>query len=386
MSRLAFGVIGTSKKEDEQRIPIHPEHLPRLPEHVRRQLIFEEGYGAPFGIADTEIASQTGGVATRHEILADIGNVVMAKPVLADLQELREGGILWGWPHCVQQRALTQVAIDRKQTLIAFEDMFVWGPNGQIGRHTFYKNNELAGYCAVLHALQLKGIDGHYGNQRKTIIFSFGAVSRGAIYALKARGFRDITILIQRPDHEVREEVLDCHYVRIREGNEGEARMLVVEHDGTERPLIDLINESDIIVNGTLQNPDQPMLFLSKEEGSSLKPGCLIIDVSCDEGMGFYFAKPTTFENPMFKVGTVDYYAVDHTPSYLWESASRCISAALIVHLPTVIEGHESWQRNETIRRAVNIDAGVIRNPAILSFQNRQPDYPHAPVDTGANG
>ena len=60
-----------------------------------------------------------------------------------------------------------------------------------MGRHTFYKNNEMAGYCAVLHALQLKGIDGHYGNQRKVVIFSFGAVSRGAIYALKAHGFRD---------------------------------------------------------------------------------------------------------------------------------------------------------------------------------------------------
>lgn len=93
-----------------------------------------------------------------------------------------------GYPHCAQQRAMTQTAIDRKLTLIAFEDMFVWGPNGQIGRHTFYKNNEMAGYCAVLHALSLKGIDGHYGNQRKVIILSFGAVSRGAIYALKAHG------------------------------------------------------------------------------------------------------------------------------------------------------------------------------------------------------
>jgi alanine dehydrogenase len=385
MSEFTFGVIGTSRKEDERRIPIHPEHLPRLPEHIRRQLIFEEGYGAPFGMEDSEIAAQTRGIATRHELLADIGNVIIPKPVLADLRELREGGILWGWPHCVQQSSLTQAAIDRKQTLIAFEDMFVWGPNGQIGRHSFYKNNELAGYCAVLHALQLKGIDGHYGNQRKTIIFSFGAVSRGAIYALKARGFRDITICIQRPDHEVREEVLDCHYVRVREGNEGEARMYLVEHDGTELPLIDLINQADIIINGTLQDPDHPILFVSEEEQTSLKPGCLIIDVSCDEGMGFYFAKPTTFRNPMFKIGKVDYYAVDHTPSYLWESASRSISAALIVHLPTVVADRESWEQNETIRRAVNIDAGVIQKPNILSFQRRQLHYPHAPIDRGTN-
>jgi len=133
--------------------------------------------------------------------------------------------------------------------------------------------------------------------------------------------------------------VLDCHYVRIRNGNKGEPRMLVVEHDGSERALTELINESEIIINGKLQNPDYPVNFVVEAEKEYLKPGSLIIDVSCDEGMGFYFAKPTTFKTPMFKVGKTDYYAVDHTPSYLWESASRSISAALIVHLPAVVDG-----------------------------------------------
>ena len=378
MSNLTLGVVGTSRKEDERRSPIHPAHLSRIPEPIRRQLIFEEGYGTPFDISDSEIAAQTGGIATRRELLADLGKVIICKPVLADLLELREGGMLWGYPHCIQQREITQAAIDRKLTLIAFEDMFVWSPKGQMGRHTFYKNNEIAGYCAVLHALQLKGIDGHYGNQRKVIIFSFGAVSRGAIYALKAHGFREITICIQRPDHEVREEVLDCHYAKIREGGESEARMVVVEHDGTERPLNDLISESDIIVNGTFQETDNPVDFVIEAESSYLKPNSLIIDVSCDEGMGFFFAKPTTFKNPMFRYQSTDYYAVDHTPSYLWESATRSISAALIVYLPVVLAGREAWQKNETIRRAINIDGGVILNPSILAFQNREPQFPHA--------
>ncbi|WP_306260845.1 N(5)-(carboxyethyl)ornithine synthase [Pararhizobium sp. IMCC21322] len=381
MSKLTFGVIGTSRKKYEKRVPIHPEHLPRLAEEYRKKLVFEEGYGEPFNISDAELAAQTGGVASRSSLLSELGNVIVAKPMLSDLMELQEGGILWGYPHCAQQRDITQAAIDRKLTLIAFEDMFVWSPSGQVGRHTFYKNNELAGYCAILHALRVKGIDGHYGNQRKTIIFSFGAVSRGAIYALKAHGFRDITICIQRPDHEVREEVLDCHYVRLREGGEGEARMLVVEHDGSERSLSDLISESDIIVNGTYQDPDNPMDFVTEAEKSCLKPGSLIVDVSCDEGMGFYFAKPTTFKDPMFKVEKTDYYAVDHTPNYLWESASRSISAALLVHLPTIVDGRAAWQENETIRRAINVDAGVVVNPVVLSFQKRQKAYPHLPLD-----
>ena len=377
MNTSRIGVIGTSKKTDERRFPIHPEHLLRIPEALRRQLIFEKGYGEPFGISDEHIASLTGGIATRHELLAEIGSVIIAKPVLADLQELREGGTLWGYVHCVQQRDITQVALERKQTLIAFEDMFIWSPDGHVGRHTFYKNNEMAGYCGVIHSLQLKGIDGHYGNQRKTIIFGFGAVSRGAIYALKAHGFRDITICVQRPEHEVREEVLDCNYVRIRAGKEGEPRMVVVEHDGSIRPLSELISEADILVNGTFQNTEKPTDFLIEEEGGYLKANSLIVDVSCDEGMGFFFAKPTTFQNPMFKYNSTDYYAVDHTPSFLWESATRSISAALIVYLPVVLAGRESWYNNATIRKAINIEDGLIVNPSILSFQNREAEYPH---------
>ena len=378
MSNLSVGVIGTSKKDDERRVPIHPEHLSRLSKELRSQLIFETGYGERFGISDSELAKLVGGLASRDELLERMDAVIVAKPVVADFEQLREGGVLWGYPHCTQQQEVTQLAIDRKQTLIAFEDMFVWGPKGQVGRHTFYKNNEMAGYCAVIHALQLKGIDGHYGDQRKVVIFSFGAVSRGAIYALKAHGYRDITICIQRPDYEVREEVLDCHYVTLRTGGKNEARMVVVEHDGTHRSLTQLISEAGIIINGAFQDTRNPTDFVLEEEKDCLKPGCLIIDVSCDEGMGFYFAKPTSFKEPMLHIEKVDYYAVDHTPSYLWDSASRSISAALIIHLPTIVAGPEGWLKNETIRRAINIDKGVIQKSDILAFQNRQANYPHA--------
>ena len=381
MKNLSVGVIGTSLKDEERRVPIHPEHLLRLDKELRHTLVFETGYGERFGVPDDELAKQVGGLASRDQLLETMDAVIIAKPVLADFEQLREGGVLWGYPHCIQQQEVTQVAVDRKQTLIAFEDMFVWGPEGQVGRHTFYKNNEMAGYCAVIHALQLKGIDGHYGNQRKVFIFSFGAVSRGAIYALKAHGFRDITICIQRPDYEVREEVLDCHYVTLKMGGKNEPRMLVVEHDGSQRALTDVISEAGIIINGTFQDPNNPIDFVLEGEKSCLKQGCLIIDVSCDEGMGFYFAKPTTFKEPMFQVEKIDYYAVDHTPSYFWESASRSISAALVVHLPAIAAGPEEWQKNETIRKAINIDQGVIQKTDILAFQNRHVDYPHSVIE-----
>ena len=93
-------------------------------------------------------------------------------------------------------------------------------------------------------------------------------------------------------------------------------------------------------------------------------PGSLIIDVSIDEGMGFSWARPTTFASPMFEVGDhINYYAVDHSPSYLWNSATWEISEALLPFLGTAMSGATAWEDSDTIRRAVEIRNGAIREP-----------------------
>ena len=132
-----------------------------------------------------------------------------------------------------------------------------------------------------------------------------------------------------------------------------------------------------------LQDTDAPVTFLTDDDLADMTPGTLVVDVSCDEAMGFSWARPTTFTDPVFVVGDkVLYYAVDHSPSYLWNSATWENSEALLPFLRTVLGGSGAWDANLTIRRAIEIRDGVIQNPAILSFQGRAPTYPHGPVAT----
>jgi hypothetical protein len=42
-----------------------------------------------------------------------------------------------------------------------------------------------------------------------------------------------------------------------------------------------------------------------------------------------------------------------------------------------MLGGAKAWDRDETLRRAIEIHDGVIQNPRILSFQHRSPQYPH---------
>jgi alanine dehydrogenase len=97
--------------------------------------------------------------------------------------------------------------------------------------------------------------------------------------------------------------------------------------------------------------------------------------------MGFFGAKPTTFKEPMFRIGRANYYGVDHTPSYLWNSASWEISQALLPFLPDLAGGSESWSKNQSLAKSLEMENGIIKNQKILSFQNRSTDYPHERSD-----
>ena len=343
MTLLGLGVIGSSAKENENRLPLHPEHIPGLDPDLRARITLEHGYGAQFGVQDAALVDHVAGFASRSEILAGSDVVLLPKPQHEDVAALGPGQVLWGWPHCVQDTELTQLAIDRELTLIAFETMNHWTRDGAVGLHVFHKNNELAGYCSVLHALELAGLTGDYGRRLSAVVIGFGATARGAVTALNAHGVHEVAVLTNR----------------------GVA-------------LATYLAQGDIIVNCTLQDPADPLVYLQEEDLAGFRPGSVIIDVSCDLGMGFSWARPTSFEEPAFIVGdNVLYYAVDHSPSYLWNSATWENSNALIPFLRPVLEGGSAWDADETLSRAIEIRDGVVVNPAILAYQGRAAEPPH---------
>jgi alanine dehydrogenase len=376
MTLLDLGVIGTSAKENEHRLPLHPEHLAGLDADLRARITLEHGYGERFGYTDAALRAVVGAMASREEILARSAVVLLPKPQHADLAQLRQGAVLWGWPHCVQDPGLTQIAIDRELTLIAFEAMNHWTRDGNVGLHVFHKNNELAGYCSVLHALQLTGRTGDYGRRLRAAVIGFGATARGAVTALNAHGVHDVCVLTTRGVAAVGSPI---HSVRIlqfdHDPDEPDLSRVITERGRV--PIAEFLAERDVVVNCTLQDTAAPLTYLSTEDVAAFRPGSLVVDVSCDEAMGFEWARPTTFEDPMFRVGHVDYYAVDHSPSYLWDSATWENSLALIPFLRPVLSGPASWDRDETLTRAIEVRDGRVVNPAILAFQGRSEAHPH---------
>ncbi|MEY9948054.1 alanine dehydrogenase [Kitasatospora sp. GAS1066B] len=376
--------MAQSRKENEHRLPIHPAHFERIDLDLRGRIHLELGYGEKFGVSDEQLAPLVAGLLPRTELIAQCDVVLLAKPMPEDVAELREGQVLWGWPHCVQEERITQTAIDRRLTLIAFEAMNHWTRDGSFNLHVFHKNNELAGYASVLHAMQLRGSTGDYGRRLRAVVIGFGATARGAVTALNSLGVHNVDVLTARGVTAVSSPIHSARIVQFdhdeADGTADPRRSHALTDEG-RIPLAEFLSGHDIIVNCVLQDTGAPLTFLVDEDLDTLAPGTLVIDVSCDEGMGFSWARPTTFTDPMFTVGdNVHYYGVDHSPSYLWNAATWENSEALIPHLRSVLDGPSSWEADETIRRAIEIREGAIQNPAVLAFQHRSPNYPHLKV------
>ena len=377
MSQLSLGVLATSSKENEFRLPIHPQHFGRIDADLRARMFLERGYGDRYGVSDEQLATQVASLRSREEIIATSDIVLLPKPTLEDVASLREGQVLCGWPHAVQDPELTQMCIDKRLTLIAWEAMNHWTPDGDFVVHVFHMNNELAGYSSVLHAMTLVGTTGHYGRPLTAVVIGFGNVARGAITALNAMGVHDVVVLTMRDVTAVSSPVpsVVMHHLNRMEVDETRT---TVRTDSGQVPTASFLAGFDIVVNCVLQDPDLPFMFVLDEELKGFSPGTLLVDVSCDLGMGFEFARPTSFDEPMLSLDNgVAYYGVDHSPSYLWNSATWGISEALIPYLRTVMDGPSAWDQDRTIRPALEIRAGVVLNPKILSFQSRSADYPH---------
>ena len=154
----------------------------------------------------------------------------------------------------------------------------------------------------------------------------------------------------------------------------------VITDDGRV-PLAPFLAEGDIVVNCTLQDPNAPLPTSREATSTRSDPEVSSSTSPATRGWDSSWARPTTLRRSHVRRRRPrHYYAVDHSPSYLWDSATWEIGEALTAFLATVMAGPGC------VGGATRPSAGhrgprrAIVNPAILTFQNREPLPPYRDV------
>lgn len=318
MKTIGFPI---STKENEFRRAILPQHLSKIVN--TGQIYLETGYGAPLGYSDEDYRQSGVHVVSREEVLS---KDIICDPKIGDatyLNQLHEQTI-FGWVHAVQNRHIADMLIEQKLTAYAWEDMYYQN------RHVFWRNNEIAGEAAIMHAYLHHGI---FPYNTKVAVLGRGNSARGAVKTLNYMG-ADITVYDRKTETLFREE----------------------------------LGEYDVIVNAILWDSSRTDHIIYRADLSRMKKGAMIIDISCDRAGAIETSIPTTIESPMYQVDGIAHYVCDHTPSLFYKTTSEAISEMVAAYCDALICSIDS----PTLLAAKIVEDGVILDERINRYQHRK--------------
>ena len=311
-----------SHKNGEKRRAILPEQIANL--KYPAQLYFEAGYGQSVGVADEEYEACGCQVVSREEamkcdIIADV------KLGDADYLEQIEGKkILFGWAHTVQNVDFTSKILEKGHTVVAWEEIF------EDGRYIFYRNREVAGEAVVLHAYRYCG---KMPYDTKAAILGNGQTAKGAMRILHGLG-----------------ATVDVYGRRL------------------EQLFRKKMTEYDVLVNCVMWDTSREDRIIYKEDLKRMKPGTLIIDVSCDPYLEIETSHPTTIDDPVYTVDGVIHYAVDNTPAMYPITVTKVLSEGLERYIDMMLTtDFEEYPDN--VKDATVILEGRIRDERIRAFR-----------------
>lgn len=312
-----------STKENEKRRAMLPEHIKKIKN--KDFLFFEKGYGEDLGYSDEEYLQQGVKISTKEEVLR---KDIICDPKMGDsdyLSEFHKNQIIFGYIHAVQNRDITDKIVNNEITAIAWEDMY------ESGRHVFWRNNELAGEAAIMHAFSLYG---KLPYECKVAMIGKGNVARGAYRILASLG-ANIVVYDRKMESLIREEIANF----------------------------------DVIVNGVLWDSNRKDHIIYREDLTKMKKNSMIIDISCDRAGAIETSNPTTIEQPVYTTEGVLHYVVDHTPSLIYLTASQNFGNEISKYIDYIIE--DRVEENNTLKKAMIIKNGLILNKSINDYQHR---------------
>lgn len=319
MKTIGFPI---SHKENEKRRALIVSDIPII--RHKDHIFVEQGYGAVLGFEDEDYVRAGVHVVSRKEVLQ---KDVICDPKIGDAEYLcsLNNQVVFGWIHAVQNRDITERLINGSLTCYAWEDMY------EEGRHSFWRNNEIAGEAAVFHAYMCHGV---FPFNTKAAVLGRGNIARGAIKTLNYMGAE------------------------------------VVQYGRNQESLFrEELGDFDVIVNGVLWDTSRDDHIIYREDLKRMRRNSMIIDISCDRNGGIETSVPTTINNPIYVIDGVTHYVVDHTPSLFWKTASEGISKEVVKYLDLFIE--DKMEKSVVLSNCRIIEQGRVLDKRIIEYQHR---------------
>ncbi|MCP4020603.1 MAG: alanine dehydrogenase [Desulfobacteraceae bacterium] len=104
----------------------------------------------------------------------------------------------------------------------------------------------------------------------------------------------------------------------------------------------DLVKEADLVIGAVLVAGAKAPKLITKEMLSTMKKGAVIVDVAIDQGGCFETSKPTTHNEPIYKVDGVIHYCVANMPGAVPLTSTMALTNATLPYALSI--ANNGWK------------------------------------------
>ncbi len=138
--------------------------------------------------------------------------------------------------------------------------------------------------------------------------------------------------------------------------------------------------EADVVIGAVLTAGAAAPKLITRDMLPKMRPGCVLVDISIDQGGCFETSHPTAHEDPVFVVDGVIHYCVANMPGAVARTSAFALNnATLPFTLALANKGvRAALAEDPHLANGLNVCAGAIAHEAVardLGLPFKRPDW-----------
>src|SRR4051812_8099928 len=352
-------------KNREYRVALTPAGVTELV-RAGHEVLVERDAGEGSSIPDADfVAAGARILPTADEVWGAADLLLKVKePIAEEYGRLRAGQTLFTYLHLAASKECTDALVTSGTTAIAYET--VQTADGALP--LLAPMSEVAGRMAPqvgAHSLErahggrgvlLGGVSGVYA--AKVVVIGAGVSGMNA--AAIALGMQAEVVVLDRDVDKLR--AADRIY-------QGHLQTVTSNAYEVERAVLD----ADLVIGAVLVPGAKAPVIVSNELVSRMKPGSVLVDIAVDQGGCFEDTRPTTHDDPTFRVHDSVFYCVANMPGAVPNTSTHALTNVTLPYVMALAaQGTEAAvAADPALAHGVNVAGGEVVLPEVARAHGR---------------
>ncbi|GLX99643.1 MULTISPECIES: alanine dehydrogenase [Actinoplanes] len=319
--------IPSEVKNNEFRVAITPAGVFEFARHGH-DVFVQAGAGLGSSITDDDFRSAGAVILPDADAVWQTGDLILKvkEPIAEEYPRMRPDQVLFTYLHLAAGKACTDALLDRRVTGIAYETVELADRSLPLLAPMSEVAGRLAPQVGAYHLMRARGgrgvlmggVPGVYAAKAVVI----GAGVSGLNAAAIALGMQAEVLLLDK--NVARLRAVDADY-------RGHVQTIASNAYEIEKAVLD----ADLVIGAVLVPGAKAPTLISNDLVSRMKPGSVLVDISIDQGGCFEDSRPTTHDDPAYRVHESMFYCVANMPGAVPHTSTYALTN---VTLPYALE------------------------------------------------